>query len=357
MRAVVVLPASLLAYLALEFVLFHAGLYGWILEPDSSTAFIETLIRHENHRAIANPNQVIGVGHSRMGFFPRYANELQPPLPYRFATISAGGSSPRVWYYMLRAVDPKVERFSAIIIPFEDYEDADHVGDDADTMTDLNYLALRLGWSDLPEFSGSYHDPLRKSQAIRELLFKGTIFQRDFQEFLKNPGGRIKHVIQIRTRDTFGDFYNYVGPSKGLEDFQIGWAPHTLTAPPGTSPVIIERFERRFLQPRPAEKGLYSAYLHYWIGKIYDRYRGSRTKLIFIRLPRGPWVRPDQPAPNPHSSVRDFGELPGVIVCPEHTFDFLERPELFMDELHLNGPGSAAFSPALGREVVRLLTQ
>jgi len=39
----------------------------------------------------------------------------------------------------------------------------------------------------------------------------------------------------------------------------------------------------------------------------------------------------------------------------EHFFDSLEKPELFRDELHLNGPGMDRFSVMLTYEVSRIL--
>ena len=103
------------------------------------------------------------------------------------------------------------------------------------------------------------------------------------------------------------------------------------------------------------ETGHQGAYLKRWLGKIYEHYRGSPTKLIFLRLPRGGFVRPDQPRYNPQSSVRVLAMQPNVVLIDEHFFDSLERPELFRDELHLNGPGMEQFSVMITQEVSRIL--
>jgi hypothetical protein len=66
-------------------------------------------------------------------------------------------------------------------------------------------------------------------------------------------------------------------------------------------------------------------------------------------------VRPDQPAFNPHSSVRELAAQPGVILLPEHLFDSIERPRLFIDQMHMNGPGCAEFSRMLGKQVSHTL--
>ena len=41
-----------------------------------------------------------------MALLPRVVNEEKPGTGYTFATIGLGGTTPRIWYYALRAVDP-----------------------------------------------------------------------------------------------------------------------------------------------------------------------------------------------------------------------------------------------------------
>ena len=135
----------------------------------------------------------------------------------------------------------------------------------------------------------------------------------------------------------------------------MDWNAKTLSAPPNADPVRVQLLKARLTDPLPPETGNQSRYLKYWLGKIYERYRGSPTRLIFLRLPRGGFVRPDQPRYNPHSSVRELAAQPNVTLIDEHFFDSLEKPELFRDELHLNGPGMVRFSLMLTQEVSRIL--
>jgi hypothetical protein len=94
---------------AVEFAIFHTDAYYTILSHDSSTGSVETYIRNELKRARTSPRQVLTIGDSRMGFLPRYANELQ--TGYEFGTIALGGATPRDWYYMLRGADPDANRY------------------------------------------------------------------------------------------------------------------------------------------------------------------------------------------------------------------------------------------------------
>lgn len=352
-RATPVLLASVLAFAAIEAGVFHTGLYPWILSPDGSAGYLETLLRNERERPKAGP-QVLGIGDSRMLMLPRLANEHTPETGYTFGTIAAAGSSPRCWYYMLRDTDPTGNLYSAIVLAVESYDDAEQWGDQADADADLSYLIARLRLSDLWEFSRSYDDRRQQWKAARGILFKGLVYKRDFEDLLLHPSNRIRDV-KLSRRDSFSWFYGYTGPPDTLSAFHVDWEAKTLSAPPGADPDRIQGLKARLLLPLPPDTGVQSRYLKYWLGKIYEHYRGSPTRLIFLRLPRGGFVRPDQPPYNPHSSVRELAAHPNVTLIDEHFFDSLEKPEFFRDELHLNGPGMDRFSIMLTQEVSRIL--
>ena len=107
-------------------------------------------------------------------------------------------------------------------------------------------------------------------------------------------------------------------------------------------------------QPWP-QNGRLAAYRRKWFGRIIDYYRGSRTKVIFVRLPRGPVVRPDNLVRKMSSSIREFGGRPNLFLLNEHAFDSLEHPEFFKDAEHLNRAGVTRLSLMLADEVARIL--
>lgn len=87
---------------------------------------------------------------------------------------------------------------------------------------------------------------------------------------------------------------------------------------------------------------------------MIDYYRGSGTKLIFLRVPRAP-VSPPDVSPKLNSAVRQIASKPDVIVLDEQVFDQLEHPDLFWDGQHLNRDGMEQFSRILATEVRRIL--
>lgn len=348
-RALFTLILTVFGFWAVEYAIFHTDAYYTILRHDSSTGSVETYVHNEWKRTRHNPNQILTIGDSRMGFLPRYANELH--TNYEFASIALGGSTPRDWYYMLRAADPSANKYSAVVIALEDYEDSETEEDLSVRAADLYYLIGRLKYADIVGFSRSFHDPALEWTAARGIVFKGLIYKRDFQDFLLHPSERIA-MARLARKDSYLWYYDYVGTNQSMAGVVVDWEKRTVSVPPGFTEQQKENYWYRFLAPRPPYTGAHSAYLHQWLGKIYEHYRGSKTRLVFLCLPRGPFIRPDQLTVNPHSSVR---ELPGVILLPEHLFDSIERPSLFLDQMHMNGPGSMEFSRILAKEISRRL--
>ncbi len=295
-RVASILILSVVGFAGVEGLIFHTGLYARIIRPDSSTGLLETLLDNEARRPRDENPQILGIGDSRMALVPRVANQYTDQTGLTFATIGAAGTTPRCWYYMLRDADPEANRYAAIVIALESYDDGETWETYADRESDLHYLIARLRWSDLAEFSSSYHDPKLRREAYRGILFKGLVYKRDFEDFLLHPEARLKYAEQSR-RDSHSWFYDYVGTSDSLKDVRVDFAARKITVPPGTPPDRLQIFQSRFLDPMPPQDGRQSAYMHYWMGRIYDLYRGSKTRLVCLvrRLPRGGYVRPDQP--------------------------------------------------------------
>jgi hypothetical protein len=350
-RVSTILAVSGLGFCLLNLLIFNTSLYRFILNPDSTTGSVQSRLHNEKQRLAEDRNQIVAVGDSRMGFFPRYPNERRSEIGYTFASLAVPGSTPRTWYYILRDADPMATRYRAVLIPLDDYDDAETWEDHSNRESDLNYLLPLLGWKDIPEFVRSYSDPRIRVRVLEGLLLKGSVYKRDFQDFLLHPKARIRRA-NSSWRDSAKWFYNYEPPSDSMKDVRVDWTARTIAVPPDISPARAQDFRGRFLDPPAPQDGRHGAYLRYWLGKICERYHGTGTRIVFLRLPRGPFVRPDQPAYNPHSSVRDLAAgAPEVILLPEHTLDNLEHPDLFTDELHMNGPGCAQFSVELGRAV------
>lgn len=140
-----------------------------------------------------------------------------------------------------------------------------------------------------------------------------------------------------------------------MTGLSIDWPALRVTWPSGMDDDQRGSVNSFLAHPPDPQTGRLAAYRRQWLGKIVDRYRGSRTKVIFLMLPRGPVPRPGNLVSKRSSSIREMASRPGVLLANEHAFDTLERPELFRDGMHLNREGIARFSGMLTGEVERLL--
>jgi hypothetical protein len=343
--------ASLLLFVLAEAALFRSGLWVSILEPSSSTGTLETRLRNERIRPVRDHNQVLGIGDSRMAMLPRMANEAG--AGYWFASIAVAGTTPRCWYYMLRDTDPTARRYRAVVVTVDDYDLRDIADQPSERISDLHYVVAHVGLRELAEFAGSFRQPEKRWMALRGLLFKGTVYQRDFQEFLLHPAARLALVKLVRAGSAQWA-YDFVPDNHSLAGLAVNWKSQTIQYPAGTTDAERELI-RQVLFPWPApQNGAYAAFYSHWLGRIVEHYRGSGTKLILLQLPRAPVIRPNPP-PRPESPLRALARRPDVILLDEHYFDSLERPELFGDPYHLNREGIRRFSRMLAEEVRRIL--
>ena len=341
--------ATALIFACLEGAIFHSGLYARIIEPESTTGDMELMIDNEIQRPKPNPNQVLAVGHSRQALMPRVANQMNPSTGYTFASIGLGGTTPRDWYYALRTVDPDARNYAAIVIPEDDYNEPDLWEDQSDRESDLHYLIARLGIKDLFDFPMSYATPARRWAAFEGILLKGTVYKRDFQEFLDHPVARVEKAEFFR-KGSASWFYDYGGDERTLAGLQIDWKKRTARFPPNVPESEQKRISGELFQDDPPEQGRETAYRLLWYRRILARYHGTRTKIFFLRVPRAPMPPPEEPT-KANSSVRQLASDPNVVVLDEHLLDSLERPDYFWDALHLNREGQFKFTEIIASAV------
>jgi hypothetical protein len=349
-RVLVRLLAVPLVFFALEALVFRTGVYLPYLEPFAMAGNLQRRLWDEEKRFYAGSYEVIAVGDSRMGFRARVANQLTAETGYTFATIAIPGTTPRCWYYMLREVDPHVNRYSAVIIAVNDYDES---ADEAGRLLDLNYLVPILRCPDIPEFTLSFDNWQARWLAFRGSLLKGLFFKNDFQDFLVNHKKRMER-LQWDRESGASIVYNGVWGTRDVAGLSVDWKAGKILSYPDWMDADQRQQTNDILLPpfMPASDG--GAYGRKWFGKIVDRYRGTSTRIIFIQLPRGPVVRPWSLWPR-RGPIRRLAAEGTTLLANQNAFDSVERPDLFGDAMHMNHPGAERFSVLLAREVRRLL--
>ncbi len=349
--------SALFGLFALDAVAFRTPYYPRYLQPDSSTGLFEWILWRERvYAATAPGNVIITVGDSRLAYAPKLCNAIEPETGYLVRSGGVAGSDARAWYYMLRALDPSANRYRAVVIGLNTYSDEDAFFEPDDDIRALHFTINQLRLSDVVPFALSFHSPATRWEAFRGAILKGRVYQADFLEFLDNPRHRIRTVRFNRTGfETWT--YDYLGMERDMTGLSIDWDTFQVHLPPHVDPGELGSVTAIVASPPAPQTGRLAAFRRLWLGRIVDRYRNSRTKIVFVRLARGPLVRPERLRPNDYapSSIHELAARPNVLLADPEAFDSLEHPELFADGLHLNKPGVALFSPMLARTVAKLL--
>ena len=339
----------------LDALLFRTGFYTAWLQPDSSTGLFETILRRElDAQKRVGDNVVLTIGNSRFGYSPKVLDQ-QPVKPlYSFRDAGVAGTTPRSWYYMLRDLDPTARRYRAVVLGVDDFDDEDRYYNPSNDVRDLHYVIARLRLADVPEFARSFADADLRWTVWRGGLLKGIIFQSDVLEFLTDPLKRIAYVELCR-QGFAGWSYDFLDSTRSMTGLQIDWSTYKVTFPPGADEDQHDTVNSWLAHGPEPQTGRLAAFRRAWFGRIIDRYRGSPTRIVFLRLPRGPIPRPDGLVKKKSASIREMAARPNVVLAPEHVFDALERPELFKDGMHLNREGNNRFSVMQAAEVTRIL--
>jgi hypothetical protein len=341
-------------FFLLDALLFRTNLYSSIIQPESYTGRFELTLWRDLREQTQSANLVATLGDSRFSYPPSVMDGQARETGYTFSHAGIAGSKPRDWYYMIRDLDPASRAYRAVVIGMDDFDDEDQDDEERERLLDLRIVINRLRLRDVFEFAGSYRTWPSRWTAFRGALLKGSVYQPDIEEFLSGPSRRMATVKLFHegwpqwTHDFIPEDHNLAGLS-------IDWNAWKATYPPGANPAEHELIDGILLRRATPQTGSQAEYRRHWLGRIVDHYQKSATRVIFIRLPRGPVVRPEWLVKKLSSSVRELGRRENVILVDEHRFDSLERPELFKDPLHLNREGATRFAVILSAEIRQTL--
>jgi hypothetical protein len=339
---------STVSFVILEGLVFHTGFYAGFLEPNSSTGIFENTLRDEQIRHPLGPDEILVTGDSRIaeGFSAKVANAVRIDHPYYFANVAIPAATPRCQYYLLRDLDPSRKRYRAIILSVDGYEDIDEAEDLADRLLDLHYCAVRLRYSDTIEFASSFTTPHRRMEAFRGSLFKGLVFQTDMLALFEHRRKRLSDVA-IRREQGWNWGNDYTGHEEDLAGIQVNWDEKTIRFPDAIPASKRDSIRDRLFGPIAPQSGRLGQYRRLWFGRILDLYSNSGTQIVFLALPRGPFVPPVARIQSPSHTIRDLGQTRRVILLPENLFASLEDGGFYFDSLHLNARGRVEFSTML----------
>jgi hypothetical protein len=335
------------AFICVDAIIFHSGLYVSILAPASYAGRVAEITRAEKDRAPSGLKEILVLGDSRLaeGFSAMFANELGASAGLKFVSLAEPAASANTWYYMVREVDPTARRYWAIVIPYGlGYEP-----NSADRLR-ISMTAPLLRYSDCFDFASGFQRWPGRFMAFIACILRGSAYQDDIVALLEHPIERIRSVQHERTamhsRAVYkGRDYDLVGTTYDAATGQISFAPKLTEA---------QRlgFRKSLIQPSRSDTEYSIKLQREWIPRIMNRYSNSPTAIVLTPLPRGPFVELPGFSPG-YDSV-----LPSSVIhrttfsLPGRTFDFLEKPEYYFDAFHLNAKGRLRFTETLVSELM-----
>jgi hypothetical protein len=335
------------AFILLDGVVFHSGLYVWILAPSSYAGRLAEITQAEKDRAPSGLKEVLVLGDSRIaeGFSTNLANELGSTNGLKFVSLAEPAASANTWYYMVRQVDPTTRRYSAIVIPYG----VGYEPNSADPLR-ISMTAPLLRYSDCFHFASGFQRWSGRFRAFTACILRGSAYQDDVADLLEHPIARISSLhgeaARMHSRELYkGRDYDLVGTSYDSTTGHLTFAEKLTEA---------QRlaFQKSLIQPSQSEVEYSLKLQREWIPRIINRYSKSPTAIVLTPVPRGPFVELS-------TFFRGYASvLPSSVIqratfpVPEHTFDFLEKPEYYFDAFHLNAKGRERFTETLVSRLV-----
>jgi len=336
---------GLAAFLLLDAALFHSSLYSSIVLRESIMGHVRTAVEDEKHRLPSGRRETLVLGDSRLeeGFSETLADDLSTSSGFKFVNLAVRGTTPFIWYYFVREVDPRVKRYDAIVISI-DYRDR-YIGlgyGSMDRPADFHSAASLLRYTDAFALSTAFPDWTSKCRGFAACVLRGYAFQPDILDLLEHPFTRF-HQLKEQLKPGIKEqreiaLRSYKGKKGRLSgDVPVG----------------------RDLDPalrRRRDIDQWQAYRERWIGGILQRYANSQTKIILVQLPRGPNIRPPRTPEDEQSSIASLIKNDRTILLDENLFRNLEKPEYFFDAMHVNAFGRELLTKRLTSEVMHHLS-
>lgn len=338
------------AFVCLDGVIFHTGLYVSILAPESYAGRVAVLTRTEKERPASGLKEVLVLGDSRMaeGFSPKMADELGAAAGLKFITLAEPASTANTWYYMLRKVDPTAGRYWAVVVPYGvGYEPTS-----AESLR-ISMAAPLLRYGDCFTFASAFQQWSGRFKAFTACILRGSAYQSDVADLLEHPIERINRIQQepamAHARAAYtGRDYDMVGTSYDPVTGQM-------TFPPRLTEAQREAIRKSLLRPSQSEMQYSLRLQGDWIPRILNRYSKSPTAIVLTPVPRGPFAELPAFSVVQNALFQEKKAHKAALSFPQQTFEFLEKPDYYFDAFHLNAKGRQRFTEKLVTELMAQL--
>ena len=354
-----IFAATLLLLIAIDAALFRSGAYNDVVKLNSTAGSVigDTLAIERYYEAGRKNILVLGNSQIGEGFSAPIADAQIGDSNVHFVNGSVAGTTPRVWDYLLREIDPEANRFAAVAL-MVDYDEARNRNNFTDYSLDISYLSPLLRLRDIETFPQSFADNALRERARRAIVMPIQALHEDVQDLLLHPLQRISDVSESRPTwlaavGVYGgqdgalpplEIDSSTGTAKSWGDYEAEWKPQLES---------YFRELRRTASPALQEEN--DRYQRFWVGRIADRYRANGIPVIVFNMARGPWKAELLPVPTLNPALTELRDTGKIVALRGDAFTELEKPELFMDTQHLNRTGRERFSKLFAAQVAPLI--
>jgi len=351
----------MLAFVVLDSAIFRSGLYANISSTRSVAGHFAGVVRSQLATAPSGKREVLVLGHSKIeaALSEKIFDQENPDSHLKLVLAASGGTTEKMWYYLLKHVDPNRSRFAAIVVPMDTYRTPPLETDCENQIDVAQLLAPMLDIADWRDLIGTYTNPDVRPKVVLGALVSSHLYALDLQDLLVHPMGRFQELEQVKGNAKF--LYNWDGYEGDLETLEVDRAKGKILH----APAYLDAFRRaeaevRFrVPPRELVAGWtqrYHAFRREWVTRIIDFYAGSDTKVIFVQVPRWPFLMPLLTPIDGAPNLRDdIVASKNVTVLDESQFEDLEKPYYFYDVLHVNKRARREFTIRLAKSVRALL--
>jgi hypothetical protein len=340
--------AALLLLFVLDALIFRTASYEHLVRPYSfAGALIQRSWLAEARKKSGAPIvAVIGDSRVREGFSAKLFDQMaeNAALPLRALNLGVSGSTLRVWYYLLKHIDPDCRAFDTIVVALPSYWDEDYTPDLADNKLDLQILLPVLRATDIPQFVSSFEDRVCKLDALLAALFETYGYRRDLKDFLSHPLARIADCAYFEKFWQSQD-YDYMGDKRSMAGLKV-LNNQLVNVPSFLEPTKLDRLKQLTFPGSLGPDYRCCQYFPFWLGQIVQRYKGSPTKILVLCIPNKP-VPVCSIRPKIDRTIESLSCYENVHVLPVDAFSLLENPCYFFDDVHLNAEGRKKFTEML----------
>lgn len=341
-----------LVWVLLESLLFRTGFYyRHLAEPHSNAGTTALKLRLARRDATSHPPTILVFGDSRVGegFSPVIAQQATDSV--NFVNVAAPGSSPRTWYYLLRAMVRKNVPFKLVVVGL--VYPPTGASRLADWPLDPAFMAPLVDLRDAIEFPASFVGPHVRARAREAIWLPTVLMQKDIQNLLASPRERRRHLHG--KLGWLKHIRNYRGRDETMPPLAFD-PDHRVIDWKNASQLQRTELEQhlRTLKQVPFDN---SAFAQLWFGQLLELIRENDAQLVFYPLPRGPYqeILPLDYAPPDWLS--ELANERDVTVLPADFLIDLEAPQYFFDALHANRAGRAITSERVAKAAAAILAE